>query len=395
MQSIKSTPYFSPPPVVSLPIQQQVERNTSQTEKVESIYKHYTTSLQNDINQSCFGKLYQRFIPLIPLISDSCHLVSNTVSTGIFDFIFNPTSTSPASVNIKSSFFSQMVSIGKVLAVVSVPLAIYNIVNEISNAIRNIEVIESLLRMGEQCSWVGEAMANFLHGLYFLNAVGDQALSWIFAFNVANAVFSLSSLILHTRHLYFSRQFIRDINAKIDNEDWIRALEFIASKEDLFLQHQFLVGKDDQVVPKVKMLFLRVTRNPERRETNLATAKTVVELLSGRVSQNQFSRCLAILSALITCVGLTMLLFTPFFIASYSLLAIAPGILVGRFFMDFIKRKRFLAAIEELIANKEQGIEMQPVKTKTILLPTPPASPPLAPLPASLSRTPVPLPDHF
>ena len=211
----------------------------------------------------------------------------------------------------------------KICAIASVPFAIYNTSRGVYDMATTPEKVDGLLRMIEGLGWLGESSSTFVNGLHMIGAVSINAISLGFAFSVTGAFLSSATLVLNAKHLHHGRRLSEELHKLGDDHEGV--LKALESKTDYQLHRHFGVAGD-----KIRTKVQQVLANRQDE----AAVKSTVDSLKGRIRSRNFSHALAIVSAAVTIIAMSILLFTPLSTLAYGLLAAAAVVGIIKYFYE-------------------------------------------------------------
>lgn len=266
--------------------------------------------LSHTFNQSRINRFCQRCIyPYTSLVTNAIQVVVNLSNARIFNIfinIFQNTTTAIEERWIRSTLMLKIVRSTKILALTTLPFALFVIGKEICSCFTAPSKMDAIFRLLEGVTWLSDSLAASLNGLQILGVF--QAVNWIFSLSLSSTLLSIALIILRGKELYSSQkmQFLMENSNNL--------LEDLLSYDNYALNKIF-----DVDAQKLRATLLNVQQQAENIQQQM------IETLKNRIRIKNFCHRLAIISSLITLIGMAIL-FIPLISPGYGLLAVAATV---------------------------------------------------------------------
>lgn len=310
-------------------------------------------NLSYSFHNSCIGKFYQRCVTYTPLVTDLTGVIVNIANAKTFSFLLNflfDTTAASGDSWKGQEWLVRAVREVKVLAAVTIPVALYSLGRDSFELINGTEKVDATLRVAENLSWLGDSTSTFISGLEVTGAIaeGTSALTF-FPISVASACLATATITLNGRRLYQSRQLIKEMDLQAsDNE----VLTLLNNKDEYFLQKSFNVEGDKlkETLQDIQGLAAKKLASGDAKSSQETLQKTV-DGLKERIRTKNWSHGLAILSSVVTLIGMAILLFSPLGPIAYAILAVAALVSVAKFLYERKSLHYFATTLADIKAS--------------------------------------------
>lgn len=317
---------------------------------VSSVSCSCFSNLSSSINNSCVGRFYRRCVAYTPLVTDLTGVIVNIANAKtlsfLLNFVFDTTAASGGSWKGQEWLFKAVRDV-KVLAAVTIPVALYSLGRDTYELVRGTEQVDAGLRVAENLSWLGDSTSTFISGLESTGAIHNGiAATTFFPISIASGCLATATIALNGRRLYQSRQLLKEMDAEPgDNE----VLTLLTSKDEYFLQKSFNVEgeKLKETLQEIQGLAAKKLANGDAKASQ-NTLKTTVDSLKERIRTKNWSHRLSILSSIVTLVGMGILLFSPFGPIAYGLMAVAALVSVAKFLYERKSMRYFATTLNDI-----------------------------------------------
>lgn len=343
---------FSKIPFLKIAVFFQQVHNTQIPLKLQ--YLEYIVTMASGV--------FSSFTKLSGMTNGLLNLVKN-VSQAVLGFL------------LKSKFVYQVLNAIKLLPIIAIPFAIYDIlVNFIQSIKRPIsEKIDALLQIVADVGIIGECIATFAHGLERVGAVSLHAIRWTTPLFAVSLALSVATAIAYAKGLVESAWTLRQLSKKVQStsdkkqiEDFRPLFEYLENKNNRFLRKQFRIDPA-QLRDKLATAWKNAQEVLKKSEsTELEKQKSVQKLSKIVKSMKQQTisqiaiRSLLISSCLFGIVGGFVLLFTPAAPVAYglmvggvtlSLVSVGIGIYCNKRFRKNLKIQQ-KSAVKEFVERR-------------------------------------------
>jgi hypothetical protein len=312
--------------------------NTPSCARMQQCY----ANAKNEFDNSCAGHLYQKIKPYQTMIYDALYAGYYLLN------IFSPQKTitdATTATTIGSAWYDpiiQVVKCIKVFAVAAVPLAFYNIYYEANRAIHSLDRIDFVLKMVNQIGWLTDIIASFMTGLKATGAIAINVSTGVSALYGVGAFFSLATMAINIKQICQNQSLASELNKIEFEQGGEGVLKHLTSKDDHFLKKHFNMP-GAKLRQKIEEIRNKVLLQPENKEAILSRT---MKGLWGRIKANNWSNALVILAAVVTFIGMMVLLCTPLAPLAYGLLALGAGVNVIKFFYERYAAQQFKMSLE-------------------------------------------------
>lgn len=312
------------------------------------------------------GKLYHWCVEYFPLASNLTSAVVYAFNAQAFSALLNVIFRTIASGSEgwkNHTWVVLAIQNVKLLAAVSLPFAIYSVMYNGWLVLFGKEKIDAALTAIEGLGWLADSAATFIAGLDVAGVLHNTVTTAL-SFSLVGVALSTATIALNVRRLWQSHSMKKEIKActdKAGNEDAAAQLKLLASsKDNYYLDKNFNTGKLGpeltlkDALEKIEYFCEKaVGKQGESKvqETGKQIQQETMNCLRGRIRTKEWSHQLAIVSSVITAIGMLVFLLSPFSVAAYGLLAVAAVISVGSFIYERKCIRTFQTAIEN-IQNK-------------------------------------------
>jgi hypothetical protein len=284
------------------------------------------SNASEQLSRSCFASI----IPYISVIGNLVQVVLNTSNAKIFHGVLKllgyATTTTQDSWK-QYTLLTRITATANVLNLVGAPFAINGIVFEAKHISQSHYKFESCLRIIENLGWLMDSVGTFIRGLYLFGAVSVETCRYAYGLYIGGAFSTIATVVLGSLGVHQNRVLLDEIDLMISKEGYEAVLKMIADKDDETLLKHFQVEG-----PKLRKMLREIPSN---------LVKPTVDAIRNRILANKIVNTFTLISAIVSIIGLALLLFTSLCNPAYLLLAIAPTLLIGRFFYDRYANNRF------------------------------------------------------
>ncbi|WP_213156699.1 hypothetical protein [Parachlamydia sp. AcF125] len=236
---------------------------------------------------------------------------------------------------LESKFVYHTLSVLKLLPIMGIPLAIYDIALHLIKCIKGTmdEKIEAFLLMAADFGIIGECTATFAHGLQRVGAITKHAISWTTPIFAVSLVFSVATLISYMKGWGESIWMLRQLSKKVQGaeektiEDFRPLFEYLQKKNNRFLKKQFrldpihLRGKLHTAWENAQQVFQVAEATKLEKELALLKLSKIVKSIKQQTIARVAIQSLMISSCLFGVVSGFLFLFTPAAPVAYGLMA--------------------------------------------------------------------------
>lgn len=311
--------------------------------------------------ESCVGTLYRRAVDYIPLASGIYYLVSSVANMRAFSgllHLFEHASAAAGDSWMQHGVIQKLVHYAKILAAVSIPFALYSVGCEIINLFDDYDRLGAVLRLTEGLAWLGDCTATFTTGLHMIGAAAASAASWAFSFYVAGTFLSIATTILNSRSLYQGEEFLSRMESEPAQQIW----EELKAKSPRDLTNLF-DAKGSRIEKTIKAVEEQMAKcDPEEQRDLLDRTFTVMK---ERIRTKGWANRFAIVSSIVSCIGMIIFLFTPIAPLAYGLLALSAAISIVKFFYERNAIADFEESMKTLIPT-EIVVELEEVREPAV-----------------------------
>lgn len=164
----------------------------------------YFNKVNEEFQKTTIGQLYSVYAPYQPLVAHAWNCVSYTVNARIFNVLLNlfwRTTTATGDGWQKYDHLFQAVCVCKIVAIVSVPFALYSATRNTYELVHGTEKLDAGLRLCEDISWICDSLTTFVTGLEMAGAaMAETAARVVFGLSAVSAIFAVGSLVLNGKH---------------------------------------------------------------------------------------------------------------------------------------------------------------------------------------------------
>lgn len=298
----------------------QLERRPSVLEKVKSLPDH------PKVNKMKF---------LSPALIEGANLAVCVANARILSvFLEMIWSSSSASSRAPSPLMTKLVALSRyarLASIVAIPFAIYGVASEAKRMTKD-QKVDGILRIMEATSWLSQSASTFVRGLSLTGAhavtvAADCALS----FSCASVILSTATIALNVKHLRESRVFLK----KIKKAEDLGVLK-VQSNDNL---EKYFNVEGDKLKGMIKDIDTNIrsklnSEQPEDKAEGKSIREKALNAFKVRIKSKHLSHKLACVSAVVTLIGMAILLLSPLAPLAYTFLAIGSGIALVKFYRE-------------------------------------------------------------
>lgn len=301
---------------------------------------------------SYISELYNRLVDPVNAATDMTQIVTNLTNARVFNVflsLFQNATNATEERWIHYDSVMKVVRTAKILAIVTVPFALYSIFREAWSVCVGNSRLEASLRLAEGLSWLCQSLATALNGVQMMEIAVLQAVEWVFSLSVAAVFFSAATIILSCMQLAEGKEFLRKLNNTATSEnERVKDLQ-----EDSYAKQydvQKYLEKHKNHIGKSIKIWTKITKVLSGGDIDF---KGVINSLEERVKAKNFAHKLAIVSSVVSFIGMA-LLFSPILMPfGYGLLALASGVAVFQFVWDRRAQRRLENELEVLVPSEQ------------------------------------------
>lgn len=299
--------------------------------------KQCFSNLNSQFQQSCAGKIYQKISPYNNLIYHGAYSI-------YYGFNIYSPNTFATNAPVRTDLIGKLVNASKcikVTALAAIPLAIYNIYDNASQAIRSADRCDFILKMITQMGWLNDCIACSVTGLKAAGAVAMNVLPAVNSLYGIGAIFALAGVALSSKRIHESRVLDQNMVKLLDKFGPEKPIQYLLSKDDVYLQRHFKVeGKDLRTM--INRIKDKALASVEQKKN---ICKQAFDILRDRIRAVNWSHALVIAATVITFIGMIFLLCTPLVVVAYGLLLAGSLVHVAKFIQHKISTERFLTQL--------------------------------------------------
>lgn len=269
---------------------------------------------------SCVGRAYKRIEPYFPVINEGGKAIASSVNARAFqtiiNFFINTTSATGTSWENYQGLRETM-KVARLGIIVSIPFAIYGVVDETKDLFTKSHKTDSALRLAENLSWLASSSASFIEGLHMVGKVSEEVAKTVFHFYAASGILSVAITALHLKR----RSEVREFSKQLATFQFPhQAFTHLRGLDDYKLFNLF-----DTDAVKLKGRLAAVQVNNQYK---------AMDEIKRHLSNRETAHDMAIVAALITLAASIILLYHPQSLTGYGMIAGASMIQIYRFFYN-------------------------------------------------------------
>lgn len=271
------------------------------------------------------------YYPLASNLARAIRYVANVQATVFLNFMFRTVATSSKSWN-QHVWVVKVVRNSKLFAAASLPFALYRVGYSGWKVIRGTEKFDFALKAIEGLSCLGDSISTFIAGLDVAGVLHRTA-TLTLSISLISVVLATATIALNIRRLRQGQAAVREIQtcgqaAVAAGESPAAAVvKMLAAKDEYYLEKNFNVdGRKLHDTLQVVAKSAKATNNEDAQNKTVSdkVLRDTIQNLKMRIKTKKWSHRLAILSSVISVIGMSVILLVPpLAVVAYSLLAAA------------------------------------------------------------------------
>lgn len=240
------------------------------------------------------------------------------------------------------------------ISFIGIPIDLYIIGDSIKSLCKKRHLDEKIhagLHIGRSLSSLGYSAAALGRQLVTWGAVAADSLVWVTPVSIASMVLSTAGIGIGVKgfiesHL-FSKKLKKIQTTKSTPQDVLNIFqkqrELLETKSNGFLSNHFQI-KPKHLKGRLKQIEMTAAERIQSNDAALAakeanTLKDISDGIKKRIAASRLSNTVRIVAAVVSTIGLCVLLFTPVAPAGYALIAVSGAIMVAKYIYDRIKTR--------------------------------------------------------
>lgn len=234
------------------------------------------------------------------------------------------------------------------------------------------EKIDAALNISRSLAYLGSTAVAIGNHLSSVGVIATESLSWVQPLSITSLALSAAAIGIGVKGLVESKHLSKKFDA-IHNKNFLTSqAEFRQLKASLLKKSNGFLSQHFQIRPRLLKSELEVIELRAEEKIRSGDAKLMMEGMQDfekvnqgirkRIAASYVSSILRTVAAIISVIGVSVLLFTPVAPAGYALLAVSGSVMVAKFFFDRIKTNQFAKTIRT--TPDSNSLDLKKLKVK-------------------------------